>query len=65
MLRERLDVGPADFARKLNISSETLLGYEMGTHRICAAKLVEMALTLNVPVAYFFSGSASDDPIKH
>jgi transcriptional regulator with XRE-family HTH domain len=54
----RLSLGRTqqDVARAVGVTSQTLQKYEMGTHRISAARLKSIAETLGVSVGSFFQG---------
>ncbi|MEM9698482.1 MAG: helix-turn-helix transcriptional regulator [Pseudomonadota bacterium] len=45
-----------DVARKLNLSFQQIQKYEIGSNRIAASRLFELAQILQVPPAYFFEG---------
>lgn len=45
-----------DVARKLNLSFQQIQKYEIGSNRIAASRLFELAQILEVPPSYFFDG---------
>lgn len=45
-----------DVARKLKLSFQQIQKYEIGSNRIAASRLFELAQILDVPPAYFFEG---------
>lgn len=60
-----------DLARKLGVSNQQLLKYELGRNRISAATLVHAAEILNVPPSEIIQnrdsdlGVADDIPLRH
>lgn len=55
-----------DVARKLNLSFQQIQKYEIGSNRVAASRLFELAQILDVPPAYFFEGlhDSEDDAPK-
>ena len=53
-----------DVAQQLDISFQQVQKYEMGTNRIAASRLFELAQVLNVPTSYFFEGMKAEDDEK-
>ncbi|WP_257786725.1 helix-turn-helix domain-containing protein [Sulfitobacter alexandrii] len=45
-----------DVARKLNLSFQQIQKYEIGSNRVAASRLFELAQILDVPPSYFFDG---------
>lgn len=45
-----------DVARKLELSFQQIQKYEIGSNRVAASRLFELAQILDVPPAYFFEG---------
>ena len=45
-----------DVARKLSLSFQQIQKYEIGSNRIAASRLFELAQILEVPPSYFFEG---------
>lgn len=45
-----------DVARKLNLSFQQIQKYEIGSNRVAASRLFELAQILDVPPSYFFEG---------
>lgn len=45
-----------DVARKLKLSFQQIQKYEIGSNRIAASRLFELAQVLDVPPSYFFEG---------
>lgn len=45
-----------DVARKLDLSFQQIQKYEIGSNRVAASRLFELAKILEVPPAYFFEG---------
>ena len=50
-----------DVARKLNLSFQQIQKYEVGSNRVAASRLFELAQILDVPPAYFFEGLNTQD----
>lgn len=45
-----------DVARKLSLSFQQIQKYEIGSNRVAASRLFELAQILDVPPSYFFEG---------
>lgn len=45
-----------DVARKLDLSFQQIQKYEIGSNRVAASRLFELAQILDVPPSYFFEG---------
>ena len=45
-----------DVARKLNLSFQQIQKYEIGSNRVAASRLFELAQILDVPPSFFFEG---------
>lgn len=45
-----------DVARKLRLSFQQIQKYEIGSNRVAASRLFELAQILDVPPSYFFEG---------
>ena len=45
-----------DVARQLNLSFQQIQKYEIGSNRIAASRLYDLAQVLDVPTSYFFEG---------
>jgi transcriptional regulator with XRE-family HTH domain len=45
-----------DVAKKLNLSFQQIQKYEIGSNRVAASRLFELAQILDVPPSYFFEG---------
>lgn len=45
-----------DVARKLNLSFQQIQKYEIGSNRVAASRLFELAQIFDVPPSYFFDG---------
>ncbi len=58
--RKGLGMNQEALADALGLTVQQVQKYELGTNRVSASKLYEMARVLHVPVAYFFEGL--DDP---
>lgn len=54
--RNYLGLSQSDVATALKVTFQQVQKYERGTSRISAGRLHQLALTLSVPVSYFFSG---------
>ncbi len=50
-----------DVARKLELSFQQIQKYEIGSNRIAASRLFELAQILDVPPSYFFDGLHDND----
>ncbi|KZY54233.1 helix-turn-helix transcriptional regulator [Sulfitobacter sp. KE29] len=51
-----------DVARELKLSFQQIQKYEIGSNRIAASRLHELARILNVTPGYFFEGLDNDKP---
>ncbi|HCQ57730.1 MAG TPA: XRE family transcriptional regulator [Sulfitobacter sp.] len=51
-----------DVARELKLSFQQIQKYEIGSNRIAASRLHELARILNVTPGYFFEGLDDDHP---
>src|ERR1700760_4951898 len=58
--RTELGLTQEELARRLGISYQQVQKYETGANRISAGRLYEIAVELNVDVAYFFEGFNSE-----
>ncbi|KIN65262.1 Transcriptional Regulator, XRE family [Sulfitobacter noctilucae] len=45
-----------DVAKKLNLSFQQIQKYEIGSNRVAASRLFELAQILDVPPSFFFEG---------
>ena len=45
-----------DVARKLKLSFQQIQKYEIGSNRVAASRLFELAQVLDVPTSFFFDG---------
>ncbi len=54
--RKSLGLSQQELARHLNLTFQQVQKYERGSNRISASKLFEIALVLQMPVAFFFEG---------
>jgi transcriptional regulator with XRE-family HTH domain len=48
--------------KEIGVSFQQVQKYENGTNRIGAGRLAEISKVLDVPVAYFFTGSSAGGP---
>lgn len=55
-LRTLRRMSQTDVARKLNLSFQQIQKYEIGSNRVAASRLFELAQILEVPPSYFFEG---------
>ena len=55
-LRTLRRLSQTDVARKLNLSFQQIQKCEIGSNRVAASRLFELAQILDVPPAYFFEG---------
>lgn len=55
-LRTLRRMSQTDVARKLNLSFQQIQKYEIGSNRVAASRLFELAKILDVPPSYFFEG---------
>src|ERR1700733_8281419 len=60
MRRMILNLSQTDLGKKSGISFQQIQKYEKGKNRVSASRLQEFAKMLDVPVAFFFEGLASD-----
>ncbi|MDW4496688.1 helix-turn-helix transcriptional regulator [Sulfitobacter sp. D35] len=60
-IRRHRRMSQTEVAEQLNISFQQVQKYEMGTNRIAASRLFDLAQVLNVPTSYFFEGMKSED----
>jgi transcriptional regulator with XRE-family HTH domain len=56
--RKQLRISQERLGKEVGVSFQQVQKYENGTNRIGAGRLAEMSKVLNVPVAYFFTGSS-------
>ncbi len=54
LLRRARGLSLAELARRLGLTPQQLQKYERGTNRVTAARLYEIALSLDVRIQYFF-----------
>ena len=54
--RRELGMSQSDVADALRISFQQIQKYEIGTNRVAAGRLWDMAKALDVDVPYFFEG---------
>lgn len=54
--RQLMDMSQSDVAMRLGITFQQLQKYEVGTNRVSASRLWEIADILKVPVSFFFEG---------
>lgn len=54
--RNYLGLSQSDVAAALKVTFQQVQKYERGTSRISASRLLQIADSLRVPVAYFFEG---------
>ncbi|KHA51048.1 helix-turn-helix domain-containing protein [Sulfitobacter geojensis] len=50
-----------DVARKLDLSFQQIQKYEIGSNRVAASRLFELAQILDVPPSFFFDGLHDND----
>jgi len=60
-LRTMRGFSQSHVARKLGLSFQQIQKYEIGTNRISASRLYEIADLLNVKPSYFFEGLSGQD----
>lgn len=60
-LRTLRRMSQTDVARELKLSFQQIQKYEIGSNRIAASRLFELAQILNVPTSYFFEGLHGND----
>ncbi|WP_431358325.1 helix-turn-helix domain-containing protein [Sulfitobacter pacificus] len=56
-----------DVARKLDLSFQQIQKYEIGSNRVAASRLFELAQILDVPPSFFFDGlhdNQNEAPVK-
>lgn len=58
--RKQLRVSQEKLGKEIGVSFQQVQKYENGTNRIGAGRLAEISRVLDVPVAYFFTGSAGE-----
>ena len=66
--RTEMGLTQENLASALNISYQQVQKYEAGTNRVSAGRLYEIALNLNVEVAYFYEGmdvNMEIPPLEH
>jgi len=56
--RKQLRISQEKLGKEIGVSFQQVQKYENGTNRIGAGRLAEISKVLDVPVAYFFTGSA-------
>jgi transcriptional regulator with XRE-family HTH domain len=57
--RKQLRISQERLGKEVGVSFQQVQKYENGTNRIGAGRLAEISKVLDVPVAYFFTGSSS------
>jgi transcriptional regulator with XRE-family HTH domain len=60
-LRTLRKLSQTDVARKLNLSFQQIQKYEIGSNRIAASRLFELAQILEVETSFFFEGLAENE----
>lgn len=55
-IRTMRRLSQTDVAKELNLSFQQIQKYEIGSNRIAASRLYELARILDVPTSYFFEG---------
>lgn len=55
-IRTMRRLSQTDVAKQLNLSFQQIQKYEIGSNRIAASRLYELARILGVPTSYFFEG---------
>lgn len=55
--RKQLRISQERLGKEIGVSFQQVQKYENGTNRIGAGRLAEISRVLDVPVAYFFTGS--------
>lgn len=55
-IRTMRRLSQTDVARELNLSFQQIQKYEIGSNRIAASRLYDLARILDVPTSYFFEG---------
>jgi transcriptional regulator with XRE-family HTH domain len=56
--RKQLRISQERLGKEIGVSFQQVQKYENGTNRIGAGRLAEISKVLDVPVAYFFTGSS-------
>jgi transcriptional regulator with XRE-family HTH domain len=57
--RKQLKMSQERLGKEIGVSFQQVQKYENGTNRIGAGRLAEISKVLDVPVAYFFTGSSA------
>ena len=57
--RKQLRISQEKLGKEVGVSFQQVQKYENGTNRIGAGRLAEISKVLDVPVAYFFTGSSA------
>jgi transcriptional regulator with XRE-family HTH domain len=60
--RKQLRISQERLGKEVGVSFQQVQKYENGTNRIGAGRLAEISKVLDVPVAYFFTGSSGGVP---
>lgn len=55
-IRTMRRLSQTDVAKELNLSFQQIQKYEIGSNRIAASRLYDLARILDVPTSYFFEG---------
>ena len=66
--RKMMGLTQQDLADALGISYQQVQKYEIGTNRVSAGRLYELAQFLKVDISFFFEGlepTSRDDPMEH
>ena len=56
LVRTLRKMSQTDVAKRLNLYFQQIQEYEIGSNRIAASRLFELAKILEVPTSYFFEG---------
>lgn len=59
--RRMVDVSQTQIAEKIGVTYQQVQKYESGANRIVAARLFQIADTLNLPVTFFYDGYVPEE----
>jgi transcriptional regulator with XRE-family HTH domain len=63
-IRTLRNMSQTDVAKRLELSFQQIQKYEVGSNRIAASRLFDLARVLDVPTSYFFEGLANAGPAQ-
>jgi transcriptional regulator with XRE-family HTH domain len=62
--RVEIDISQTELADKLGVSFQQVQKYEKGVNRVGAARLQQIAIALDVPIAFFYDGDGKSREVE-